>query len=628
MDHTDPKRAMYKGWEQLMRTHMKKIPSIPGDGYTLYHYFEIEKGKITMKKTLDDTVPYVHEYISEERIDSVRNAISRSLFGRISFQNASFSDMVLGNKDSCIEIVGNKSIPEVRVRNLQQMYALMPTECLHYYPPSVTSGKNLAQSEEDFAVIRGNIASKQSSKRQRIDDIFVKDQITISSKKDSDANQTSLFSFAKKGVMNTVSRNRFHNQVRIEENVKIDVPPKKLWSDNSLLSWLKKSTAKPTDSATIFTSAILQSGNILDKTTKKNYDKSDVTAVDTNSIRSLEFLKYVPPQALQGEKPTESCLDNDRPIEQRLQIWENQCKRNERDFQFSICTLINVVTSKVSPIFHRINNNNHGFVLEAQENCACWLHALHAVLQKQIVSKQMAANVFPAIFGSFTIDLCSDNWFSTNRSDVNDLHLYSGNFPSTSLTDAFIRFKYIMCARSKLLDGLYKCDLNSICTAFNPITTVVDCENPNGIYLGAKPLLPGTTKRFSDIIEKMKPGNACIIFKGGQIEANNSMGHFVSLWHVSSKNDANSELFYFYDSISKQSKVQLLGPWTAMQFNKYFPSTSSILTAFHRSIYVFNFPLNIASRNIAVKDAINNLNGRLNYIFKEYLHTKNHQEKR
>ena len=177
-----------------------------------------------------------------------------------------------------------------------------------------------------------------------------------------------------------------------------------------------------------------------------------------------------------------------------------------------------------------------------------------------------------------------------------------------------------MCSRSKLVDGLDKCDLNSICTAFNPVVSISDLTEPSGIYLGAKPLLPGTTKRFSDLIEQMTPGNAAIIFKGGMSEETHSLGHFVSLWRATLDENNDSERhFYFFDSIPKNSRAQLLGPWPSTRFNKCFHQTEAILSAFHRDIFVFNLPLDNKRRIEAIEEAMANMNRRFNYVLENYL---------
>ena len=135
-----------------------------------------------------------------------------------------------------------------------------------------------------------------------------------------------------------------------------------------------------------------------------------------------------------------------------------------------------------------------------------------------------------------------------------------------------------------------------------------------------KPLLPGTTKRFSDLIEQMTPGNAAIIFKGGMSEETHSLGHFVSLWRATLDENNDSERhFYFFDSIPKNSRAQLLGPWPSTRFNKCFHQTEAILSAFHRDIFVFNLPLDNKRRIEAIEEAMANMNRRFNYVLENYL---------
>jgi hypothetical protein len=160
----------------------------------------------------------------------------------------------------------------------------------------------------------------------------------------------------------------------------------------------------------------------------------------------------------------------------------------------------------------------------------------------------------------------------------------------------------------------------------NPIPpAVIDVisDGEPGIYIGAKPLLPGTTACFSELLQQMLPGNAAIIFVGGYHQNSNGIGHYMSVWedYTDCRHGCSETKYFFYNSISaKKSEITLYGPMEPKELDKFFKRNSGILNAYHRSIFVFNLPVDKATRENKIDQAIDYMNHRLHHVLRSYFH--------
>jgi hypothetical protein len=56
------------------------------------------------------------------------------------------------------------------------------------------------------------------------------------------------------------------------------------------------------------------------------------------------------------------------------------------------------------------------------------------------------------------------------------------------------------------------------------------------------------------------------------------------------------------------------------QLDKCFKRNFGMSNSYHRSIFVFNFPVNKATREIKIDQAIDYMNQRLHHVLRSYFH--------
>ena len=126
LDHNDPCRLLFTGWERILKEHFIPIPAIE-NGYTKNHFYEFADGQVTMRQTVGSEVKYVHNYVAEGTNRIIKNSVLSKILGSVTLENATFQDIILPRHP-----VGN--FPQSKVISLSEKYFTIPEEMLYYYP--------------------------------------------------------------------------------------------------------------------------------------------------------------------------------------------------------------------------------------------------------------------------------------------------------------------------------------------------------------------------------------------------------------------------------------------------------------------------------------------------------------
>lgn len=126
LDHNDPGRLLFIGWDKLLKEHLSPIPSIE-HGYTKNHFFEFADGQVSMRHIVGSEVKYVHNYVQEGMGRIVRNSILSKIIGNVRLENANLSDMILPQHPVGI-------FPPSKIGSLTEKYFTIPADKLSYYP--------------------------------------------------------------------------------------------------------------------------------------------------------------------------------------------------------------------------------------------------------------------------------------------------------------------------------------------------------------------------------------------------------------------------------------------------------------------------------------------------------------
>lgn len=83
-----------------------------------------------------------------------------------------------------------------------------------------------------------------------------------------------------------------------------------------------------------------------------------------------------------------------------------------------------------------------------------------------------------------------------------------------------------------------------LCASFN--RCIEDGHQENNIFMGCRPIAPGSLTNIAALFDAMQPGNMAIVQynpPGG------GMGHYVTLWPQ--RNAKNERWFFYYNSIGE-----------------------------------------------------------------------------
>jgi histidinol phosphatase-like PHP family hydrolase len=74
IDHTDPDRYIYTGWEKLLKEQLAPIPQL-GTGYTKNHFYEFADGQVSIRHIVGSEIKYVHNYIIKGTESTIKKKI-------------------------------------------------------------------------------------------------------------------------------------------------------------------------------------------------------------------------------------------------------------------------------------------------------------------------------------------------------------------------------------------------------------------------------------------------------------------------------------------------------------------------------------------------------------------------
>jgi hypothetical protein len=92
LDHNDPTRPLFCGWDTVLKEHMKAIPSVKDGGYTKNHFFEFADGQVVARDTVASDIKFTHTYVPEELVPVVSQLILKSIIGVTDLTMASIAD--------------------------------------------------------------------------------------------------------------------------------------------------------------------------------------------------------------------------------------------------------------------------------------------------------------------------------------------------------------------------------------------------------------------------------------------------------------------------------------------------------------------------------------------------------
>lgn len=154
-----------------------------------------------------------------------------------------------------------------------------------------------------------------------------------------------------------------------------------------------------------------------------------------------------------------------------------------------------------------------------------------------------------------------------------------------------------------------------LCALNENIGSYPEFRNDERIFLGSRPIAPGTLSSISLFFEAIKPGTAGIVFFNDAMDA---MGHYVSFWVQ--HNASNCPYFFFFDPMAI---TKLLGDTSPENLNvqmenlgmtNIFRTTDGI-----RVLFVLDLPVQLDARGEKITIAIENLNASSKFITTRYL---------
>lgn len=130
IDHNDPMRNIYSGWEKVLKDQFIPIPSID-NGYTKNHFFEFCDGQVSIRHIVGSEIKYVHNYVLNSSLNTIRKRILQSIIGNVSLSKATIDDIILPRHPI-------SEFPQSKISSLTEKYFSIPEDKLYYYP-SVTN---------------------------------------------------------------------------------------------------------------------------------------------------------------------------------------------------------------------------------------------------------------------------------------------------------------------------------------------------------------------------------------------------------------------------------------------------------------------------------------------------------
>ena len=168
-------------------------------------------------------------------------------------------------------------------------------------------------------------------------------------------------------------------------------------------------------------------------------------------------------------------------------------------------------------------------------------------------------------------------------------------------------------------NGLSSHQMFKICACLNPSAEdynnrLGSCTSSSNIFIGCRPIAPGTLVTVDSMFTAMRPGNAAIL------QYNNfgvGMGHYVTMWQQRNERD---ELWYFYYNSIGDIKL-FAGTSTALLERDISIKSSRTPAIFdggyRRVMYIFSLRERLQEREEDVINAVKNFSNHSNRVMKD-----------
>ena len=177
VDHRLLDSPMFRGWENILKSHFYEIPYLPKiNGYTSCHFFETKNGSISMKKTVDSEVLYTHQYVrgidgtcTKTDMENCRASLERCLFGNKTFDTATVEDIVFSDGNNLIRTLSRhpgKTLSKEKIDSFGTKLFSIPVEYQSYYPQASDETKvsdDVAENSEDLTKQNSSVVNKRKS---------------------------------------------------------------------------------------------------------------------------------------------------------------------------------------------------------------------------------------------------------------------------------------------------------------------------------------------------------------------------------------------------------------------------------------------------------------------------------
>ena len=169
IDHRCPNRKMFRNFEAILKSHFAPIPAISDGGYTANYFFEFKHGVVTIRKSIDSPVVYVHNYVqgktgvhtpSMDLIPTCIRSIESCLFDNMkTFEDAEVTDILIGKVNGLVRHPG-MAMSSAQINSFWSKGFSIPASCLDYYPLRPTT----------FIESQATFTTDISVKRKQLDD--------------------------------------------------------------------------------------------------------------------------------------------------------------------------------------------------------------------------------------------------------------------------------------------------------------------------------------------------------------------------------------------------------------------------------------------------------------------------
>ena len=153
IDHTDPLRQIYTGWEKILKDQLIVIPSME-NGYTKNHFYEFADGQVSIRHTVGSEIKYVHNYVITGTESTITNIMLKSIIGDTPLSKATMNNIILIPRPTI-------EFPKSKISSLSEKYFSILEDKLYYYP-SISPNK-----EHSNPVTNANNRAREAVERIR-----------------------------------------------------------------------------------------------------------------------------------------------------------------------------------------------------------------------------------------------------------------------------------------------------------------------------------------------------------------------------------------------------------------------------------------------------------------------------